>query len=510
MSIRPEHRSAAAAYSPPWHESRPRSAKPGAPDPWLTEAIRGLLARRPEFSARGPLPRWLIPFMALLAAAFGFGVVLEPTVTGVAVGVGLMLPFAGITVLRFSGALESLRRPPARTLLPALPPRFTAGGLSRREWPYYSVLVPLYDEPDILPHLVEGLSAIDYPPDRIEILLVLEQRDLATRRRAATLRLPPQFKIVLVPSGGPRTKPKALNYALSFASGDLLVVFDAEDRPERDQLRRAALAFTAAGPKLVCLQARLNVYNPGASFFTRQFALEYSALFDGFLPGLERLGLPIPLGGTSNHFRLRALREVGAWDPYNVTEDADLGIRLARLGYRTATFASTTWEEAPHTGKIWLGQRTRWLKGWMQTWLVHMRRPFRLCREIGIWRFIGVQVMTAGILLAVLVYPLALAALLVAILFGGLDALGAMGWLYPIAVGHLVVGVATPMLAAALAAVRRRRAWLALSVIWMPIYWLLISLAGYRALVELFVRPFHWEKTRHGLGHRPPSPRRRR
>lgn len=203
------------------------------------------------------------------------------------------------------------------------------------------------------------------------------------------------------------------------------------------------------------------------------------------------------------HFRLRALRDVGAWDPYNVTEDADLGIRLARLGYRTATFASTTWEEAPLTAKIWLGQRTRWLKGWMQTWLVHMRHPQRVLREIGLWRFVGVQLLTAGILLSVLVYPLALAALLIAVVVGGFEVLGAMGWLYPIAVGHLVIGIATPMLAAALAAVRRRRTWLAVSVVWMPLYWLLISVAGYRALVELFVRPFHWEKTRHGIGHRP-------
>ncbi len=237
--------------------------------------------------------------------------------------------------------------------------------------------------------------------------------------------------------------------------------------------------------------------------WSRQFALEYSALFDGLLPALERLGLPIPLGGTSNHFRFSVLRDVGAWDPYNVTEDADLGIRLARMGYRTATIASTTWEEAPTRWRIWLGQRTRWLKGWVQTWLVHMRRPGQLCREVGGWQFLGLQVVMGGVLLSVLVYPIALLALVLTWLLGGfadIDVGGPGRWLWIVALVNLAIGILAPMLAAAFAVIRRGRAWLLPSVLGMPIYWLLISVAGYRALLDLARRPFHWEKTRHGLG----------
>lgn len=226
-------------------------------------------------------------------------------------------------------------------------------------------------------------------------------------------------------------------------------------------------------------------------------------MFDGLLPALERLRLPIPLGGTSNHFRLDILRAVGAWDPYNVTEDADLGIRLARMGYRTGTIASTTWEEAPNRRKVWLGQRTRWLKGWMQTWLVHMRHPWRLLMEVGPWQFLGLQVVMGGVLLSVLVFPVAGVAVVLTWVAGGFSRLGSEpfeAWIWAIALANLVLGTAAPMVAAALAVFRRGRFRLLASVPWMPIYWLLISVAGYRALLDLVRRPFYWEKTRHGLG----------
>lgn len=251
--------------------------------------------------------------------------------------------------------------------------------------------------------------------------------------------------------------------------------------------------------------------------WSRQFALEYSALFDGLLPALDRLRLPIPLGGTSNHFRLSILRGVGAWDPYNVTEDADLGIRLARAGYRTATIASTTWEEAPVHRGIWIGQRTRWLKGWLQTWLVHARHPVRLLSELGTRQLLGLLVVLGGVLLSVLVYPVALFAMMLAWLLGGFDNADLTGhgsWLWIVALSNLAAGILAPMLAAALATARRRRPRLLLSVLLMPAYWVLISLAGYRALIDFVRRPHYWEKTRHGLGGvrkcgPPLSPRRR-
>jgi len=294
-----------------------------------------------------------------------------------------------------------------------------------------------------------------------------------------------------------------LNYALGQARGELLVVYDAEDVPEPDQLRLAASAFAAAGPELVCLQARLNVDDARRSLVSRQFALEYTALFDALLPALERLGLPLPLGGTSNHFRTAALRAAGAWDPFNVTEDADLGIRLARLGYTIGTLPSTTWEESPPDLGNWWRQRTRWLKGWMQTYLVHTRRPLRLYRELGAWRHLGLHVLMGAMLLSVLAYPFGLALLGLAIWNGRFLADPASDlerWLWWTSAANVGLGFATAMLLAALAARRRGWRWLAPWTLAMPLYWLFISAAGYRALWQLARQPYLWEKTRHTGG----------
>ena len=211
---------------------------------------------------------------------------------------------------------------------------------------------------------------------------VVEADDHDTRRALARLDLGPPFEIITAPPSGPRTKPKALNVALPFARGSFTVVYDAEDVPEPDQLRRAFATFMAADDRLACVQAALTIDNTTDNWLARMFTADYAGQFDAFLPGLAALRLPFPLGGSSNHFRTAVLRQVGGWDPYNVTEDADLGIRLYRLGYRSAALSSATYEEAPARFLPWLKQRTRWYKGWMQTWLVHMRRPVRLMREL--------------------------------------------------------------------------------------------------------------------------------
>ncbi|MDX2157165.1 MAG: glycosyltransferase [Hyphomicrobiaceae bacterium] len=471
----------------------------GTADPRMTEAIRGLWQRWPELSARGPAPGWLLPGVALLAFAVAFGLVVEWRTTVGLTGALLLVPFAAGTGLRLYAALEILRRPPTGPRHRRLPSPRMPGPL-----PSYAVLVALYDEAEVLPTLLSHLLAFDYPPDRLEIVLVLEARDTATRAAATRLQLPRHVRIVVVPNGGPRTKPKALNYALTTVTSDLVVVYDAEDRPEPDQLRMAAAAFARGSPRLACLQARLNIYNPDAGFFARQFTLEYSALFDGLLPALERLRCPIPLGGTSNHFRTTMLRAAGAWDPYNVTEDADLGIRLARMGLTTGTLASTTWEEAPTHRRVWLGQRRRWLKGWMQTWLVHMRRPGRLAAELGLLQLVAVQAVMTGVLVSALAYPIFLALLAAMVVSGELGParlVGTGAWLWWAALANLTLGLWAPMLAASLAVVRRGRAWLVWHVPLMVIYWLFVSWAGYRALIELGYKPFHWEKTRHGAPH---------
>ena len=366
--------------------------------------------------------------------------------------------------------------------------------------PTYTILVPLYGEAHMLAQLVHALRRLDWPAVKLDIKLILEAADSETVEAARALSLPARFEIIVVPDLGPRTKPKALNYALPLARGDYLVIYDAEDRPEHDQLRRAYAAFQAGPPNLATVQARLNIYNPHANWLTRQFTLEYSALFDGLLPVLDRLQLPIPLG-TSNHFRVAALKWLLAWDPFNVTEDADLGTRLARSGYRCAVINSTTYEEAPARFGSWVRQRTRWLKGFVQTWLVHMREPRALWRELGPRGFLAFQVMVGGTILSALVHPWFY------VLLGGEMAGGDLlarptslmaAPFWAVAWFALLTGYAAAMALALLAARRRGLKSLLWHVPLMPLYWLLISAAAYRALWQFVTAPFKWEKTEHG------------
>jgi cellulose synthase/poly-beta-1,6-N-acetylglucosamine synthase-like glycosyltransferase len=317
------------------------------------------------------------------------------------------------------------------------------------------------------------------------------------------MRLPPGFRTVVVPDNAPQTKPKALNYALHFARGEFVVVYDAEDRPEPDQLLRALSVFRRHPPRLGCVQAQLNIYNPRASWLTRQFTIEYSALFDAVLPALARLGLPVPLGGTSNHLRREALVACGGWDPFNVTEDADLGFRLARQGWRTAMLQSTTWEEAPATARQWIRQRTRWLKGWMQTYLVHTRQPWRLNAELGVRGAMGFHALMGALILSALAHPLFYVLLACHVargeLFAPADSIaGAVFW--GVACANLGAGYVTSVLVGALSVWRRGRRDLVLSALLMPAIWLMMSAAAYRALYQLFHAPHLWEKTEHGMG----------
>lgn len=372
--------------------------------------------------------------------------------------------------------------------------------------PRYSVLVPLYREAQVVPGLVAALSDLDYPPARLEILIVVEEVDGETQAAIIAETMPSHMRMVVVPDGQPRTKPRAINHALGQTSGDYVVVFDAEDLPEPDQLNRALAVLRSDPERIGCVQASLNVYNAEAGFLTRQFTLEYTSLFDLQLPALDRFGFVVPLGGTSNHFPRRVLEEMCGWDAYNVTEDADLGIRLARAGYRVATLGSTTWEECPDRFRVWLGQRTRWLKGWMQTWLVHMRHPVTLARDLGWWKFLTLQLLLTNLVLSPVVHPWLYAALAADCLagepFGPPENLleAALWW---VSVANIVVGYAAAVSLAAFAALRRGWPELIRSAPLLPLYWLLISLAAYRALWQLVRAPHFWEKTEHGRRARP-------
>jgi glycosyltransferase XagB len=394
---------------------------------------------------------------------------------------------AGLAVL--TSTLESTRPPRA------VPPR------TRSALPSYCVLVPLHREARIVPALVERLNALLYPRDRLDVLFLVEADDLETAAALQALPLPPSMLVMRLPEGDPRTKPRAMNLALPFARGELVVAYDAEDAPEPDQLLRAAALFDALPARVACLQGRLAIANHRDGFLTRRFAVDYAALFDCIKSGMGRSAWPVPLGGTSNHFRLALLHRVGGWDAWNVTEDADLGLRLARFGYLVEDLPSTTWEEAPNRLGTWMNQRTRWMKGWMQTLLVHLSTPRQAVAQLGPFRVAMIGSMGLSVILGALLYPLFLAGIVARLLnpvpLGGAPGLLALAdAMVLLAVG---VSVLVELVPASIALFRRRALHLLLMVPMAPITHLLVSIATWRALVELLRRPYFWHKTEHGL-----------
>ncbi|WP_244483765.1 glycosyltransferase family 2 protein [Rhizobium sp. Root482] len=367
--------------------------------------------------------------------------------------------------------------------------------------PVYTVLVALYRERSVAAQLLAALDRLDWPRSRLDIKLICEEDDEETIAALRDVPLGPEYEIVLVPVHLPRTKPKALSYALPGVRGQFVTVYDAEDRPHPGQLREAHAAFLAAPANVICLQAPLIITNARRSWLSALFALEYAGLFRGLLPMLSLTGMPLPLGGTSNHFRTAELREIGGWDPYNMTEDADLGMRLHRLGYRSRVIYKPTFEEAPSTLSIWLGQRTRWFKGWLQTWLVLMRRPGRLGREMGWPAFAVFQVLIAGMLLSALSHPVIIGFLVYlawVMIAGGTHVEGWLAfWLF---VGDTLNIFGSYAVFVALGFSRMGRGEKA-AVGWrwilVPGYWLIMSLAAWRALLELRTDPFSWNKTPH-------------
>lgn len=310
----------------------------------------------------------------------------------------------------------------------------------------------------------------------------------------------------MLPPGGPQTKPRALNAGLMAARGEFVTVYDAEDRPDPAQLRLAVEAFRRGGPELACVQAKLAIDNLGDGWLVRHFAIEYAALFYVVLPALAALRLPIPLGGTSNHFRVGALRALGGWDAGNVTEDADLGLRLAGAGLRTETIDSVTWEEAPISVGAWIKQRTRWMKGYMVTAIVHGRRPMRLMGRLGFPRFVAAQFAVAGVVVSALAYPVVVAAILVTGLSGMMLAPASSLLDAAIAgfhVANLILGFACGLACGWMGVDRRCPEKLAADLLSLPIYWLLVGAAAWRALRQIVMDDTTgWEKTAHGLSTR--------
>lgn len=430
-------------------------------------------------------------FSILGAALAGLGL-FSPSTLLTLLTLTALLAMVLTTALTATALLAALRRPAP----PAVPETAAAdfGPLPR-----VSILVALYREADIASRLVQRLGRIDYPRDLLEILLVLEDDDHQTRAALLETRLPPWMRLLTVPGGRLKTKPRALNYALPFCRGSIIGVYDAEDAPDPDQITTVARRFATASPRVACLQGVLDFYNPARNWLSRAFTVEYAVWFRMVLPGLSRLGLPIPLGGTTLFFRRSALEAVGGWDAHNVTEDADLGLRLARHGYRTEILESVTREEATCRPWPWVRQRSRWIKGYMMTWRVHMRRPRVLWRALGAQGFVAFNVLFLGSIAQAALFPALV--LLWAMSLGFphplLPLLPAGSALTLIGLGLLCEAIRLGVAVSALRAQGRRvpLAWVLLPHLVQP----LACLAACKALYEMIRRPFYWDKTQHGL-----------
>ena len=383
--------------------------------------------------------------------------------------------------------------------------------INELELPIYTLLIPVFKETEVVKKLIKNIEAFDYPHYKLDVRILLEEDDKETIQVVKEMTLPNYFTVIVVPKSTPQTKPKACNYGLIRAKGEYVVIYDAEDRPEPDQLKKAYLAFKQLPEEYVCVQAKLNYFNSTQNFLTKLFTQEYSMWFELLLVGIMQMEIPVPLGGTSNHFKISFLKEVGGWDPFNVTEDADLGIRLFKFNYKTAILDSRTWEEANSKLGNWVRQRSRWIKGYMQTWLVHMRHPIELYKTLGLKGFIGYQAMILGTPLLPLINPVFWLMLILWYMTGA-------GWIqemfpgvfYYLAAFQLIFGnfMFTYVNVMGMYSVirdcylKRKEPFsykLIKYALLTPIYWVLMSIASYKALFQLISKPFYWEKTEHGL-----------
>lgn len=464
-------------------------------DRFIDRAVNGLFYLSPEYSASIVFSKSQVILMGFLFFSFLLGLYWNSTLT-LAVAIMVVQAFYIASVLfklivSIAGSKSELEQ---------FITEEEVKSLDEKDLPVYSVLVPVYKEPEVISILMESLKKLDYPQNKLDVILLLEEDDEETLRAAKKHAPPINWRFITIPNSIPKTKPKACNYGLFFARGKYLTIYDAEDIPEPDQLKKAILAFRKAGQDYICFQAALNYFNRDENFLTKMFTLEYSYWFDYLLPGLYNLKLPIPLGGTSNHFDVEKLKDIGAWDPFNTTEDADLGVRAFAKGYKVGVINSTTYEEANARLKNWIRQRSRWIKGYMQTFLVHSRNPIGLYRAVGLRGMLAFYLMIGGTPITFLVNPIMWFMFFIWLLtetkliepfFPGIV-------LY-LSIFNLLFGNFIGVYLSLIAVFRRGFYELSLYALLNPIYWVLHSIASYKALYELFTKPFYWQKTQHGI-----------
>lgn len=461
----------------------------------LDASVSGLAEKSPTVSARSLFSRGQRRLFLALALVLLVACVVEPIYFVTALASVATVVYLTMVSFRFILFVRSTKTDVVQNVSDD-----EARAVPDELLPVYTVLIPAFHEPEVIRHLIEHIARIEYPVDRLDIKVLVEADDHETIEAIGDADPGEHFELVLVPPAEPRTKPKALNYGLSLARGELVAVYDVEDIPDPLQLRRAAVAMGRLDATTGCLQSKLSYHNPNQNLITRWFSIEYAMWFSYFLPGLASLGAPIPLGGTSNHFRRSVLRRMGAWDPYNVTEDADLGIRMFREGYSVAILNSTTEEEANSDFVNWIKQRSRWYKGYLQTFFVHMREPRVFVREVG-WKGLACfTLFVAGTPTLALLNPIFW--LLTVLWFVAQPHVIQEFFPAPVYYAGLVCWAFGNFLLLYLTVISCRMIqhsellWAALLV---PLYWVMMSIAAVKSVWQLAWTPTHWEKTTHGL-----------
>ena len=462
---------------------------------YVKSAVYELLNRDPANSAFITFSPGQLIFLFILLGAVVSGLVLNFKNTSIIINILISVFFLIAILFKLFLALVG-----SRFELHQAVTRDELKEVVNSELPIYTILLPVYKEDKLIKKLIWNLQSLDYPREKLDIKLLIEEDDDKTLNAVRNLDFPAIFEVIVVPYHMPKTKPKACNYGLHFAHGKYLTIYDAEDIPDTDQLKKVVTMFNKLPSNYICIQSALNYYNRNENFLTRMFTLEYSYWFDYMLPGLDTLDIPIPLGGTSNHFKLQHLVELGAWDPFNVTEDADLGVRAYAKGYKIAIVNSTTYEEANNEPFNWIRQRSRWIKGYMQTYLVHMRNPVALWKKVGWKGFLGFNFFIGATPLTFLVYPFLLGIFICYLVFD-LSNIRTLfpDWVLFMSIFNLMVGNILMIYINMIAVFKRRFYELILFSIANPVYWLMHSIAAFKGLYQLIVKPFYWEKTNHGL-----------
>jgi len=462
---------------------------------YVKSAVFELLNRDPNSSALVTFTTPQLMFIFGMVAVTVIGMVLDFKDTTITINVLLSSFFVISIIFKLFLALVG-----SRFELHQAVTRDEVKAVVDEELPIYTIHLPVYKEDKLIKKLIWNLQSLDYPREKLDIKLLIEEDDDKTLNAVRNLDFPAIFEVIVVPFHMPKTKPKACNYGLHFSRGKFLTIYDAEDIPDTDQLKKVVALFNKLPPNYICIQSALNYFNRNENFLTRMFTLEYSYWFDYMLPGLDTFDIPIPLGGTSNHFKFEFLVELGGWDPFNVTEDADLGVRAYAKGYKVAIINSTTYEEANNEPFNWIRQRSRWIKGYMQSYLVHMRNPRALWRKVGWKGFLGFNFFIGATPITFLVYPILLSIFLCYVIFD-MSSIRAFfpDWVLFMSIFNLMVGNILMIYVNMMAVFKRRYYELILFAIANPIYWLMHSISAYKGLYQLIVKPFYWEKTNHGL-----------